>query len=130
MNIENLKKVRARIAAAPAEHCNMKEWHCGSVMCIGGFTEDQMIADRIISERDIEIRDADIDSKVDTFLGITSDEADYLFFSYPSTQPLYGWKGWMLARLDEIIATGEITYAGGRQYALDLVRMILNDSTD
>ena len=119
MNIENLKKVRARIASAAPEHCNMLDWNCGGVMCIGGFTDEQMLSEGLTP--------GTRDKSATAYLGLTREENHALFYTWPDCRecgksahmqcedehpdmqiPLEGWKQWMLNRLDRIIETGVV----------------------
>lgn len=104
MNIENLKKVRADIAAAKPEECDMRWWDCGSVCCIGGFTTRRMVAEGLI--RAYGLNGA---YEAQEYLELDDDEKEALFFGYPDDEtPPEGWQAWMVQRLTKIIETGEV----------------------
>ena len=114
MNIEAFKELRDTIASAPAEHCDMWDWRCGSVCCIGGWTENLLVARGVIQPRKCMMNVSGLewtslrDRAVNSFLGIIPAEHENLFFTFPDEVPSIGWQAWMLARLDKIIETGDI----------------------
>ena len=113
MNIEAFKELRDTIASVPADHCDMRDWRCGSVCCIGGWAENLLVERGVIQRRkcvgvSVSESAALRDRAVNSFLGIIPAEHENLFFTFPDEVPSIGWQAWMLARLDKIIETGDI----------------------
>lgn len=95
MNVENMKLVRERVAVARESHCDMKNWNCDSVMCIGGIAQALMWALGLLPEphwienflghtvpSDWQKR------QVRDWLGLTYTQAEALFYAFPKGEPL------------------------------------------
>jgi len=105
--------LRSFIAVLPAKACDMtiifrygtfelspqvmqeRSFECGSVGCIKGWMQIKLT---------LEGRE---DFSPDSVLGLGGEESGILFFEFPVAD--IRWKDWMLARLDQIIKTGQIS---------------------
>lgn len=107
-NIENIKRVRNAIAAAPPEGLKMGTWDCKTAACIGGW------ANRAIDSTG-EPRD---------LLGLDGWEGYQLFymgnFSLASFDelPAITRKAIAITVLDTLIETGKIDWGSALQYHL------------
>ena len=113
MNIEHLRLLRDRIAHADSATCNMNflrspEHGC----CIGGF------ADILTGANILDSPGGHVWKFALKWLELTDDEAANLFDDYPGRlnpselQFNFNLQRWMLARLDDVLATGTIPALG------------------
>ena len=107
INIDNFRIIRDLIAAQPPEHCDMTEWKCGTVACIGGWTENYLIQNGVVDPSTYN----NVEPKICAFLGIDMNEASLLFYDFPDMDtlpPHTTWQEWMLKRLDSCIEAGTV----------------------